>query len=303
MLNVNTFLADHCNYGPAMRCKSVDLFNWYQQNGGELARRTFINVAKACAPKGVKYGNHRFLDGVTCPGFAGMGPTLQTPATSGDPSAARFVGELCAFDPQAKTSAADLYAVYAAWAGFNARPRKSFTASLRPVMAAYGARYGVHRFKDGSLLRGFTGVFLASEFDEAQIIPTHVTCAVAAEIIGVSTTKVYAGIKAGDFGEVVRRSPRDTRVALDGIDAYTGCLGRTLRLRMVCDLLVSAANRSLDEEQRRDLADLRRRLRAMRMSPVADWLESSLYLLDALELEAVAEPGLLPAVQVMRTLV
>lgn len=302
MLNVNLFLADYCAYGPAKRCKSVDLFEWYQQNGGELPRRTFINVAKACAPRGVKYGVYRFFDGVTCPGFVGIGANTQTPACSEDPSEARFIGEMCEFVPHGRTKSADLYRVYAAWAGFNARPRKSFTAAVRPVMEAHGARYGVHRSEDGPH-RGFVGVRLTSAYDEAQIIPTHVTCAVAAEIIGLPISAVHTAVKAGGFGEVVRRSPRKTMVAFDALDNYTGAPGRTLRLRMVCDLLVSAANRSLDEEQRRDLADLRRRLRAMRMSPVADWLESSLYLLDALELEAVAEPGLLPAVQVMRTLV
>ena len=302
MLNVNLFLADHCTYGPAKRCKSVDLFEWYQQNGGNLLRRTFVSVVKASAPQGVKYGVYRFFDGVTCPGFVGLGCTAQTAACSEDPSAARFVGEMCEFLPHGRTKSADLYHIYAAWAGVNARPRKSFTAAVRPIMEAYGARYGVHRSEDGPH-RGFAGVRLTSGYDEGQIIPTHVTCAVAAKIVGFPTSTINAAVKAGRLGEVVRRSPRKTMVAFDALDAYTGAPGRTLRLRMVCDLLVSAANRSTDEEQRRDLADLRRRLRAMRFANVADWLESSLYLLDALELEAVAEPGLLPAVQVMRTLV
>ena len=303
MLNVTVFLADLCTYGPSVRCKSGELYDWYRQNGGKLPRRTFVNVAKACVPKGVKYGNHRFFAGAPGTGFVGIAPSTQTAASSEDPSASRFVGELCGFDPQARTSAADLYAVYAAWAGNSARPRNAFTSAVRPVLAKYGAKYGVHRFEDGTTQRGFVGVHTASKRNEGAFIPTHVTSSVAAEIIGVSTSTVYSAVKANSFGDVVRKSPRDTQIPLDGIDSYTGCPGRTLRLRMVCDLIVGAANRSLDEEQQADLADIRRRLRAMRMSPVADWLESSLHLLDALEMEAVAEPGLLPAVQVMRTLV
>ena len=144
---------------------------------------------------------------------------------------------------------------------------------------------------------------LYSEHNEAQIIPTHVAAVEAAAILSLQPKNVHGLLAGGHLGKPLRPTPRKTMVAFDALDDYTGNPGRTSRLRMVCDLIVGAANRCTDEEQRRDLANLRLQLRGLRLAPVRDWPARVVDALNDLEMEAVAEPGLLPAVQVMRTLV
>jgi len=303
-MSVHDFLREKCDIAPHLRCRSSELYVHYlHANRAGINQRAFIITAKNSLPPGVEYGLHRYFDGTTGSGFSGLAPKGQGAEGRAAP-VGQFLEERTQYAPFERIDCATLYEVYLAWAGpTNACPRNAFTGAARRVLARRGVRYGVHRFKDGSMRRGFLGVRLYEDHNEAQIIPTHVAAVEAAAIMGLQPKNVHGLLASGSLGLALRPSPRKTMVAFDALDDYTGAPGRTLRLRTVCDLIVLTANRSTDGEQRRDLADLRLQLRGLRLAPVRDWPGRVIDILDALELEAVAEPGLLPAVQVMRTLV
>jgi hypothetical protein len=93
-----------------------------------------------------------------------------------------------------------------------------FTNAIRDVAPHFEIRYGIHRFpqmdQPDRILRGFIGVKLLPEINQAQLIPTHVTIPMASQIVGVSGTAIRNWIGAQRVPDVVYDSPRKTLVPL-----------------------------------------------------------------------------------------
>lgn len=305
-MNVTDFLAQKCEYGDHLRCKSGELFAFYQHHGGRLSQRAFTTMVRELGGPLVRYGTHRYADGKTSTGFKGLAPVdVMREPQPGEPegrTVQSFVWSRCMLTPAGRVSAADLFDAYTDWAGQTTLPRRAFVSAVKAVLTVLGAEYGVHRYDDGTRARGFRGVALVERVGGAHLIPTHVPALAAAQVLNVTPQTVYALINEKALGPVARTSPRKTLVPFDGLDRYTDAPGRTARLRIVCDLLGTAAGRSSDE-RRAELQDLRYRLRGLRFGPVDDWPMAALEIYDDLATAADEDPGLQQAAALMESLI
>ncbi len=305
-MSVTNFLTHKCEYGPHLRCKSAELYAFYQHHGGQICQRAFTTIVREFAGDQVRYGTHRFADGTTTTGFLGVAPVdVMREAQPGEPEGRTvqgFVWARCMLTPGGRVSAAELFDAYTSWAGQATLPRRPFVSAIKAVLAVLGAEYGVHRYDDGTRGRGFAGVALVERVSGAHLIPTHLPAPAAAQVLNVTPQTVYTLINERALGPVSRNSPRKTLIPFDGLDRYTGTPGRTARLRIVCDLLGMAAGR-VPAERRAELQAFRYRLRGLRFGPVDDWAITALDIYDDLAAAAEDDPGLQQAAALMESLI